>query len=73
MTSAVEHIPIVCKVPPAGWRRLARLAGLFRRRPPRVNPEELPQHLLRDLGLADQGFRSLPDDPRRAAMDWLAR
>jgi hypothetical protein len=40
---------------------LARLPGFSRQRVSSLNPEELPPHLLRDLGLADQGFRRRPD------------
>jgi hypothetical protein len=66
MTSVVEHARFnACKARPASWswRLLTGLSGLVRRRLPNLNPEELPPHLLRDLGLADQGFRHKADDP----------
>ncbi len=66
MTSVVEHVSCrTHKTLPASWiwRLLARLPGFVRRRLSSVNPEELPPHLLRDLGLADQGFRNQGDDP----------
>jgi len=61
MTSIVEQVPYRArKAPPASltWRLLTGLWGLVRRHPASLNPEDLPPHLLRDLGLADQGFRS---------------
>ena len=64
MTPATECYPLhACKAPSASWiqRLLAILPRLPRQRLSRVNPEELPPHLLRDLGLADQGFRGQPD------------
>jgi uncharacterized protein YjiS (DUF1127 family) len=66
MTSVAEHVPFhSCKAPPASGSRqlLARLSGLFRRRLFRLNPEELPPHLLRDLGLAEQGIHNKADNP----------
>jgi hypothetical protein len=66
MTPATECYPLhTCQVPSTSWARrlLARLAGLSRQRLSSLNPEELPPHLLRDLGLADQGFRGKADDP----------
>jgi hypothetical protein len=66
MTPATECYPLhTCQVPSTSWARrlLARLSGLSRQRLPSLNPEELPPHLLRDLGLTDQGFRGRPDDP----------
>ena len=67
MTPATECYPLhTCQVPSTSWaeRLLARLSGLSRRRTSSlINPEELSPHLLRDLGLADQGFRGRPDDP----------
>ena len=67
MTPATECYPLHTRqVPSTSWSRrlLARLSGLLRQRSPSfINPEELPPHLLRDLGLADQGFRGRPDDP----------
>ena len=75
MTSAVQHVPSVCTAPSAswGWRLLARLAGFARRRLSSLNPEELPPHLLRDLGLADRGFRGRLNDSRPAPLDRLIR
>jgi hypothetical protein len=76
MTSAVERVPFKArKALPASWswRLLARLPGLGRRHLSSLNPEELPPHLLRDLGLADQGFRSQADHSRRTPMDWPVR
>jgi len=76
MTSVVEHIPFnACKAPSTSWSRrlLARLSGLVRQRPSSLNPEELPPHLLRDLGLADLGFRGRSAEPRRTLMDWTVR
>jgi len=66
MASVAEHVPFNdCRATtPSGSRRLlARLSGLFRRRLSSLNPEELPPHLLRDLGLAEQGIHSNADDP----------
>ncbi len=76
MTSVVEHVPFnTRKAPPTSWSRrlLARLSGLVRQRLSKINPEELPPHLLRDLGLADHGFRGQADHPRRTPMDWPVR
>jgi hypothetical protein len=76
MTSVVEHIPFnACKAPSTSWSRrlLVHLSGLVRQRPSSLNPEELPPHLLRDLGLADHGFRSQADHSRRTPMDWPVR
>jgi len=76
MTCVVERHPLTArKAVPASWswRLLARLSGLVRHRLSRVNPEGLPPHLLRDLGLADHGFRGQPDDPRRTPLDWPVR
>jgi hypothetical protein len=73
MTPATECYPLHnCQVPSTSWARrlLARLSGLSRRRPSSLNPEELPLHLLRDLGLADQGFRHEPGPP---LTDWPSR
>jgi hypothetical protein len=73
MTSATECYPLhTCEVPSTSWARrlLARLSGLSRQRPSSLNPEELPPHLLRDLGLADQGFRHEPD---ARPMGWPSR
>jgi len=73
MTPATECYPLhTCQVPSTSWARrlLARLSGLSRQRPSSLNPEELPPHLLRDLGLADQGFRSQPD---ALLTDWPGR
>jgi hypothetical protein len=65
MASIVEQVPYrTPKAPPASltWRLLTGLWGLVRRHQASLDPEELPPHLLRDLGLADQGFRSNPVD-----------
>lgn len=73
MTPATECYPLhTCQVPSASWARrlLARLPGLSRRRPSILSPAELPPHLLRDLGLADQGFRHEPD---AGLTDWPVR
>lgn len=73
MTPATECYPLhTCQVPSASWaqRLLARLLGRSRRRPSRLSPEGLPPHLLRDLGLADQGFRHEPD---ARLTDWPGR
>ena len=64
MTPATQCYPLhTCQVPSTSWaqRLLARLSGRFRQHLSSLNPEELPPHLLRDLGLADQGFRHEPD------------
>jgi len=42
--------------PPLARRLLARLSGLFRLRLPGIDPAALSPHLLRDLGLADEGL-----------------
>ena len=66
MTPATECYPLhTCEVPSTSWveRLLARLPGLSRQRVSSLNPEELPPHLLQDLGFTDQGFRGRPDDP----------
>jgi hypothetical protein len=76
MASIVDHVPFrTRKAPPASltWRLLTRLWGFIRQRQFSLNPEELPPHLLRDLGLADQGFRSQADHSRRTPMDWPVR
>lgn len=73
MTSVVEHVPFnTRKARPASWtwRLLARLPGLVRQRLSSVNPEDLPPHLLRDLGLVDRGFRGRSD---HSPMDWPLR
>ena len=66
MTPATECLPLQTRqVPSISWARrlLTRLPGLSRQRPSNLNPEELPPHLLRDLGLADPGFCNTADDP----------
>ncbi len=66
MTPATECYPLpTCQVPSTSWvrRLLARLSGLSRQRLSSLNPEELPPHLLRDLGLPDRGFRGRLNDP----------
>ena len=73
MTPATQCYPLdACRIPSTSWSRrlLARLSGLSRRRLASLNPEELPPHLVRDLGLADQGFRHEPDAP---LTDWPSR
>jgi hypothetical protein len=66
MTCAVDHVPLETRsARPASptWRLLAILPRLVRQRVSGLDPERLPPHLLRDLGLTDHGFRSRPDDP----------
>lgn len=65
MASIVEQVPFrTRKAPPPSllWRLLTGTWGLVRRRQASLNPEELPPHLLRDLGFTDQGFRSNAGD-----------
>jgi len=67
MTPATECYPLHTRqIPSTSWSRrlLTRLSGLLRQRSPSfINPEELPAHLLRDLGLVDHGSRG-HRDPR---------
>jgi hypothetical protein len=60
MASIAERSPFRArKTPPTSltWQLLRRLWDFVRQRQVSLNPEELPPHLLRDLGLADQGFQ----------------
>ncbi len=64
MMPATECYPLHTRqVPATSWleRLQAWLFRFSRQRVSSLNPEELPPHLLRDLGLADQGFRGRPD------------
>jgi hypothetical protein len=65
MASIVEQAPFRTRKAPSPsllWRLLTGTWGLVRRHQAGLNPEELPPHLLQDLGLADHGFRSNPVD-----------
>ena len=59
MTPATECYPLhPPKAAPAwvawAWRLLTALPRLIVRRPPFLNPQHLPPHLRRDLGLMDE-------------------
>jgi hypothetical protein len=63
---------------PRGRWLLARLWGLFRPGLPGMDPAALTPHLLRDLGLADEGFARganarLIDRPTLQSRRWSAR
>jgi hypothetical protein len=57
---------------PGFWILLARLQGLLRNRLSRLEPEQLPPHLQRDLGFSDYAARGRSDLPPMAPRDfWL--
>jgi hypothetical protein len=59
MLPIIESVPLNCRKTPLeswAWRLLTGLPSLVRRRLTSVDPEELPPHLRRDLGLTDLGL-----------------
>ena len=63
MTSATEHcVPHPPRALRVSWTRrlLAFVPQLARRRAARLDLDQLPPHLLRDLGLGDPACRDKP-------------